>query len=86
MLVLDEDSAQSHGSISRWKNPSRVAGECGGNFFDSIMSDGRHGMRWAHTDDEALELVCWPFSFWKMGAVLGLGIIINEQIRKGTEL
>lgn len=54
--------------------------------FDSIMSDGRQRMRWAHTDGEALELVCWPFSFWEKGAVLGLGIIIDEQIRKGTEL
>jgi hypothetical protein len=33
MLVLDDDSAQSHGAIGRWKNPSRVAGECGGKIL-----------------------------------------------------
>ncbi len=68
------------------KTLSRVVGKCDGKFLIASCSDGRQRMRWSHKECDALELVSWLFFFCQMGAVPGLGIIIDEQMRKGTEL
>ena len=68
------------------KSPRKVVGECGGKIFDCIMSDDRQRMRWSRKECDVLEFVSRLFLFCLMDAVPDLGIIIDEQIRKGAEL